>query len=226
MWQTPLKKIAWAVNISGDGKLALAALGDGTIRWFRMNDGKELLALFPHADKKRWVLWNSSGYHDASPGGEGLIGWHLNNGNDQAASFFPADSLRADYYRPDVIAKIFNTPNESETVLPAIAVSTLRLPLVEITSLVNGASVSSDALTIRFAVRTPAADPVISVHAFVDGQPAASRVCSEDKSKDGDVQELTFTIPKKDCEVAITAENRFATSVPSIIRLKWSGPNL
>jgi hypothetical protein len=123
VWQTQLKKTAWAVNVSGDGKVALAALGDGTIRWFRMSDGKELLALFPHADKKRWVLWTPAGYYDASPGGEELIGWHHNNGTDQAASFLPADSLRADYYQPDAIANVFNTRIEPETVRPSAVVS-------------------------------------------------------------------------------------------------------
>ena len=36
--------IAWAVNISQNGRLAVAALSDGTIRWYRMADGKEMLA--------------------------------------------------------------------------------------------------------------------------------------------------------------------------------------
>jgi len=58
------------VNISSNGKLAVAAFGDGTIRWYRMSEGKELLALFPHGDRKRWVMWTPSGYYDTSPGGE------------------------------------------------------------------------------------------------------------------------------------------------------------
>jgi hypothetical protein len=41
-----------AVNIASDGKTAIAAFGDGTIRWFRYSDGKELAAFFPHADRK------------------------------------------------------------------------------------------------------------------------------------------------------------------------------
>src|SRR5262249_16150849 len=38
----------WAVNFSGDGRLVVAALGDGTVRWYRASDMVELLALFPH----------------------------------------------------------------------------------------------------------------------------------------------------------------------------------
>ena len=33
-WEVPVPTIAWAVNIFGDGKLAVAAFGDGSIRWY------------------------------------------------------------------------------------------------------------------------------------------------------------------------------------------------
>lgn len=55
-WLVPAPSAVRAVNVSGDGKLAVAAFADGTIRWFRLSDGKELLIFFPHRDRKRWVL--------------------------------------------------------------------------------------------------------------------------------------------------------------------------
>ena len=112
IWSVPVPGVAWDVNISGDGKLAVAALGDGTIRWYRMKDGKELLAIFPHNDRKRWVSWTPSGYYAAAPGAEELIGWHVNNGKDAAADFFPVSRFRAVYYRPDVVAKVVETLDE------------------------------------------------------------------------------------------------------------------
>src|SRR5271166_1376697 len=39
LWQRPTPSTAWAVNIAGDGRLVVAAYGDGTIRWHRMPDG-------------------------------------------------------------------------------------------------------------------------------------------------------------------------------------------
>src|SRR5205085_7353945 len=113
LWNVPVPGATWAVNISGDGRLALAAFGDGTIRWYRLTDGKELLAFFPHNDRKRWVLWTPSGYYDCSPGAEELIGWHINNGPDQAADFFPVAQFRDTYYRPDVIARVLETADEA-----------------------------------------------------------------------------------------------------------------
>lgn len=114
-WRVPAPGICWAVNVAGgNGNVGVAAFGDGTIRWYRMQDGKELLVFFLHTDWKRWVLWTPSGYYDCSPGGEELIGWHLNQGKDQAAEFHPASRFRDVYYRPDVIKHILATLNEEK----------------------------------------------------------------------------------------------------------------
>lgn len=78
VWQTQVPDTVWGVNISADGRLAIAALGDGTVRWYRYADGQELLALFVQKETREWVLWTPDGYYDASPGGDRLIGWHLN----------------------------------------------------------------------------------------------------------------------------------------------------
>ena len=72
----------WAVNISVDGRFVVAGYVDGTIRWHRLRDGQELLALFPHADRRRWIAWTPEGFYDTSgAGAEELIGYHLNRGN-------------------------------------------------------------------------------------------------------------------------------------------------
>lgn len=92
-----------ALNVAPDGKTVIAGFGDGTIRWYRYSDGKELAAFFPHADKKRWVLWTPEGFFDHSPGGEELIGFHLNRTKNEAAEFIPAAQLYKDFYRPDLV---------------------------------------------------------------------------------------------------------------------------
>ena len=111
-WQKPGPGTAWGVNVTGDGRLVVTAYDDGTIRWHRMSDGEELLALFVHKDDLRWVAWTPSGYYMASPGGEDLIGWHVNRGWEQAADFFPASRFRERFNRPDVVQKILATLDE------------------------------------------------------------------------------------------------------------------
>ncbi|MBF0370093.1 MAG: WD40 repeat domain-containing protein [Magnetococcales bacterium] len=106
MWKYAAPGPTWGVNLSQDGKLAVAAFGDGTIRWFRIGHQKELLAFFPHYDKKRWVVWTPQKYFAASPGAEELIGWHVNRGRGRAAYFHPSSSFGKTYNRPDVIKKL------------------------------------------------------------------------------------------------------------------------
>lgn len=102
-WKVNCASQAFAVNISGDGRLAVAALGDGTIRWYEYATGKELLAFFPHADRKRWIMWTPEGYFDSSEGGTELIGYHINQGKDKEAMFVPVSYLYDVFYRPDIV---------------------------------------------------------------------------------------------------------------------------
>jgi WD40 repeat protein len=105
LWKQPVPGTAWAVNISGDGRYVVAGYADGTIRWHRLADGVEVLALFPHADRKRWVVWTPEGFFDASPEAESLIGYHLNHGKEHEGEFVSAAQLREKFYQPGLIAR-------------------------------------------------------------------------------------------------------------------------
>ncbi len=109
LWRAAAPGTTWQVNVSGDGRWVVAGFSDGTVRWYRAKDGVEMLALLPHADRKRWVAWTPQGYYAASPGGEDLFGWQLNRGNSAAADFFPASRFRATYFRPDIVAAVLTT---------------------------------------------------------------------------------------------------------------------
>ncbi|MCW5634458.1 MAG: caspase family protein [Rubrivivax sp.] len=106
-WVRSLPGVAWLVNTSRDGRFVVAALGDGTIRWYRTDDkGSEALALFVHADGRRWVLWTPEGFFAASPDGEALMGYVLNQGSrEREAEFVSAAQLREAFYRPDLIVR-------------------------------------------------------------------------------------------------------------------------
>jgi hypothetical protein len=115
----PAPGVAWSVNISGDGRWVVAAYGDGTIRWHRASDGREVLALFPHADRRRWIAWTPEGFFDASPGAEELMGYHLNRGKDQAGEFIAAKQLLERYYQPGLIARRL-TPEGDDLIARAL----------------------------------------------------------------------------------------------------------
>jgi WD40 repeat protein len=220
----------WGVNTNGQA--AVAALSDGTIRWYRVSDGKEILALFPHTDRKRWVLWTPSGYYDASPGAEELIGWHVNNGSDQAADFFPISRFRTTYYRPDVVAKTLETLDEAEAIKLAnkesgknvqeTSIAKRLPPVVSIVSPKDGSVVSDKEIEVRFEVRSPSGEPVTNVKVLVDGRPIGRGLTIKEIQKDQGIQATKVSIPEKDTEISIIAENRNAASEPATVSLKWS----
>ena len=197
IWRVRVPGGAFDVNISTNGRVAVAALGDGTVRWYRMKDGKELLAFFPHADKKRWVLWTPSGYYDASPGAEELIGWHVNNGSEEAADFFPVSRFRRDYYRPDVVAKTLETLDEAEAIKLAnkesgkkvqeVPVAKILPPVVSILSPKDGSGVSTKEIEVKFAVHSPSGEPVTRVKVLVDGRPIEKDLGTKSARKEQDI---------------------------------------
>jgi len=233
LWRLSAPGAAYAVNISSDGRLAVAAYGDGTIRWYRMTDGKELLAFFPHADRKRWMLWTPSGYYDASPGAEELIGWHVNNGKDAAADFFPVGQFRSVYYRPDVVSKILQAGDEQLALREAneeagrkqqqTEVAQLLPPVVEVVSPMDGTEITTNEIVVRYNVRTPSGDPVTEVRALVNGRPANAErglLLKSTGTVATDARELRISVPEGESQVSVIAANRFTTSVPATVRVR------
>lgn len=231
----------WGVNIpqTGDlaGKIIVAAYADGTIRWHRVSDGQELLAFFPNADRQRWVLWTPGGYYDASPGGEDLIGWHINRGSDAAADFFPASRFRDKFYRPDVIDRVLDTLDETQAISQAdaargnarpsapVAIAQALPPVVEV---ISGTELrtSSPQLTIKVRARSAADAPVTTWRVRVNGQlqPDARGLGRQDAAGGSTAErEITVNLPPQDSEVLVFAENRHSASSPATVRVTWAG---
>ena len=98
--------VAWRVNITADQRFVVAALGDGTIRWYTFDKGQEVLALFVYHDLQSWVLWNPDGFFTFKGAGDALIGYQINHGPNQAGEFVKVDQLREVFYRADLIDQI------------------------------------------------------------------------------------------------------------------------
>ncbi len=226
IWSVPVN-CAFAVNTNG--RVVVGAMGDGTIRWYRVSDGRELLALFPHKDRKRWILWTRSGYYHSSPGGEDLIGWHVNRGKDREGDFFPASRFRSIYARPDVIDSIYVTLDEREALLAANRESGRQEihpppleeklpPVVRILSPLDNTEISSP--TVRISYLASSQEPLTGLRVMIDGRPALKE---DDPSKIKSSGELTLSVPARDLELSLIAENRHAPSEPATVRLRWRG---
>jgi WD40 repeat protein len=224
-WKKRTPSPAFALNTNG--RVAAAGLGDGTIRWYRASDGKEVLAFFPHPDRRRWALWTPSGFYDASPGGEDFIGWHVNNGKEQAADFFPNSRFRSTYYRPDVIDRVLATMDEAEALRLAsekpgrkpaetASVRDQLPPVVAIAAPADGTGVSAASVKVHYSARSREA--LTRLRVLVDGRPVSVEGTAQAPPAAG---ELSVPIPPRDCAVSVIAENRHAASEPATIRLRW-----
>ncbi len=104
LWKTILASgAAWNVAVTPNGKLVVATLSDGSIRWYRMSDGREMLALFFHANQRDWMLWRPDGYYASSELGDNMIGWHVDRGKDIEPDFYRAVQFERQFYRPDLL---------------------------------------------------------------------------------------------------------------------------
>jgi WD40 repeat protein len=223
------------VNITGNRRLIVAAYADGTIRWYRVSDGEELLALFIHPDGRRWVVWTPQGYYDASLGADELIGWHINHGYDRVPDFYPVSQFREQFYRPDVIHRLLQTPNlELDEALrdadraagrpttKAVPVNSLLTPIVQIHSQDTVATDRAE-MQLTYSVKLPSSSDSLRVEALIDGVKIAA--ADQPLVVTGDTRAgiLNLTLPRRNSIVSIIAYNGEGASAPASIHVQWRG---
>jgi WD40 repeat protein len=235
VWRQTGPDVAWGVNFSADGRVVVVAYGDGTIRWRRWSDGQELLALFVNRESKAWVAWTPTGYYVASPGGEDLIGWHLNRGWDQAADFFSASRFRERFNRPDIVRLVLDTLDEDAAVKQANEIARRREdkeplighlpPVIRIADPATGTHVSADTVTLDYAVRSPSGQPVSRIDILIDGRPVKAlgvpilHVAADTETTGS----ISVTLTQRLTEVGLIAWSGDFASEAVRIGLSWDG---
>lgn len=235
LWKQPVQGTCWTINISGNGKILASGQSGGLIKWYRMSDGKHLLTLYINPETKKWLLYTPDGYYDVSPGAEHYIGWHLNNGPDKEAYFFPASKFRSKYYRPDVIDNILITLDIDEAVRLANTLSNrteintkienMLPPVVNILEPYNNSEVKSDEITVKYSAKSPNGEPIMGVKFMLDGRPIETQRGFK-PIENSNTQSKTITIPQKDVTLQVLAENRHGWSSATEVHLKWSGQKI
>jgi WD40 repeat protein len=240
-WRQDIPGVAWGVNLARDGELVVAAYEDGTIRWHRWSDGKELLALFVHRDGKRWVAWTPKGYYMASADADDLIGWHVNRGWEQPADFFPVARFRNQFSRPDIVRTVLQTLDEEQAIRQANAAArrveqdkTLASqlpPVIRAIDFADGQTYpfSSDALEIAYELRAPSGRPVERIEVLIDGRPlrAIGLAVGQGPAPSRRTDKLSVSgLPRQDIELALIAWSGEQASEPARLKLHWAGPRL
>jgi WD40 repeat protein len=231
LWNSPVPGTTWAVNLSEDGGYVLAAFSDGTIRWFSTNNGKELLAFFLHADKKRWILWSPEGYYEVSVGGEDFIGWHINRDIDKESDFFNVGKFRTMYYRPDIIARILEVGDTKKAITEANAIRqkkeashiTKSLPsVVRILLPLSGKPVKEEMVDFRTSIRSPSGLTVKELKVYIDDSLAETIPVNFSPADPEESTEFKFKIKvphKKEMKVSVVTITDSGASDPERIQL-------
>ena len=233
LWQASIPDPAWAVDISGDGRLAVAAIGNGTIRWYRYADGARLLTLYASRDGRRWVLFTPEGYYDASPGGEDLIGWYVNRGLDNAADFFPASRFRERFYRPAAVSAVLQSLDTAKALQqagsgPAPSGPLSLPPVVTILSPQEGDAVGGSTVEVRYVVRSPSGEKVTGVQVQIDGRPLEGErgaVRLEDgPAATGAEREGSIVVPlERDQTISLIARAGERVGEAANVKVIWKG---
>jgi WD40 repeat protein len=154
-WMKLIPSRALNVNVSADGRWLVAALSDGSIRWYDYRWlGEERMAVFLHPKGTDWVAWVPEGFFDASPEGASLVGYHLNQGPASSAEWIGINQLFDVFFRPDILARALDSDVRSTALAALGQIGDVRKVLASglppsVTIVAADSSNGSDEVTLR-----------------------------------------------------------------------------
>ncbi len=170
------------ISPSPDDKYFATGSGDQTVRIWSTERETALLSLFVVGNE--WIAWTPEGYYAASPNGERLMGWQVNNGLDRIALYYPAVQFRASLYQPELIRRLLPAGSVAEVVaqaaregkpLRAAPLEQVLPPAVAITSptpIRGGAvPVNGGTVEVKAVARSSGNHPVTALRLLLDGRP-------------------------------------------------------
>jgi WD40 repeat protein len=224
----------WSVAASPDGRYLLSTSADQTLRVWRLDQDEPLVSLFFAGQE--WIAWTSEGYYAASPGGEQLMGWHVNSDLDKMATFHPASHFRKSLYRPDVIKLLLKAGSVERALEIAdeargqkkerTEVAHVLPPTVRLLSPDKTLAMRETVLTVRARGSSAGNHPVTALHLHVDGRPLPAGLFRVEVPKIGDVENswnITLTPGKH--RLAVRAESAVSNALSDEIEVNVIAPD-
>ncbi len=191
--------------------LLLTGSADQTLRLWNTETGALIVSLFFAGQD--WIIWTPQGYYHSSPGGDRLIGWHINQGRAREGRLVRAYQLKRHLHSPEIVRQAILQRDARAAALDlrgqdgqlqellASPPPDFSLTLVEDLTAPDGFAV----MELAGGIGT-GADPLAGVSVLVNDR----RVRPEPLAVAGDDRAL-YLVPVEDGENAIlvTAENDF-----------------
>nr|VFJ48490.1 MAG: WD40 repeat [Candidatus Kentron sp. FW] len=230
----------WAVAPSPDGRFLVSGSADQTVRLWELATGKALLTIFPAADGE-WVAWTPAGYYTASLNGDRLIGWHINQGEDRLARYYPAERFAGRFRKPRVVANYLATGGDIDE---AIRLANLELPPQERITRTDMADIpdiappevfigepfdqrttTSEAhLTLRAEARSVNEEPVTEIWITVNGRLPDKDGVKRFKNTRQARFETSLSLDPGENRIAVYARNRHTSSGPQLLLITRQDP--
>ncbi len=206
----------WGMAPSPDFRYLLTAGNDQIVKVWELETGHPLVSLFVAGDE--WIAWTPQGYYAASLAGEGLMGWHVNQGPTQLAAYYPASQFHKSLYRPDVIRRLLATGDayksleladaERTTHSQKLAISDVLPPQITVTTPAESQiDLHTAELTVEASAQPTHQDPITALRLIVNGRPyGEARSVSPLDPAAAVEQQWTLELPPGKHQVMVKAE--------------------
>ena len=180
-----------------------------------------------------WVVWTPEGYYAASPGGEQMIEWKVDNGREKFASLYPASKFRQSLYRPDVIKLLLKTGSVSKALELAdrqrgktgslTNVAEVLPPKIEIVGpSLKERVLAKSPLKVDALGQSVGSHPITAMRLFLDGRPheGASGRIKVSEPRLGEIkQSWNVKLTPGKYQISVQAESEVSSAVSEPIEV-------
>ncbi|MCP4111117.1 MAG: hypothetical protein GY749_37255 [Desulfobacteraceae bacterium] len=232
----------WGVAVSPDSQYLVSGSDDQTVKLWEIATGNLLLTIFQATDNE-WVAWTPKGYYTSSLNGDKYIGWHINQGQDKSALYYPASKFATQFRSPEITAKYIETGGNIDEAIRLVNAEKPGPQKIQETTLANiqniippvvyfqipperDVTVKKNSIRIKAAARSINQEPITDIWLLVNGRRLDKTKGIKHKKKKklhalrAEI-ELTVPLTQEQNKISVIASNRHTQSEPEIINVTW-----